>query len=224
MFALAENIGLNSCDVGYGDLKNFVVELIQRFMNKIISKAKIGANKLLQSVMILLVLSCASFAQERTWQTFSPDDGAWSILAPGILTPDKEALETPSTMGSYSYNDSNGFFAVIYRDTPKGRILWKPLKKSYFKKVRKGFIKSNKGQLLKDVEFSNGDIKGREVYIKVPDGAVLGRESQVKTKYRVQRSRMFFDGRRFYLLLAVLPEEEIDTPAINNYFNSFVLK
>ncbi len=53
---------------------------------------------------------------------------------------------------------------------------------------------------------------------------MMGRESQVKTKYRAQRLRMFFDDRRFYLLLAVLPEEEIDTPVINNYFNSFVVK
>ena len=181
-------------------------------------------NKFLHLLGILIVLSGGAFAQERTWKTFSPDNGAWSILAPGVMNPDEEALESPSTVGSYSYNDSNGFFAVIYRDTPKGRVLWKPLKKAHFKKVRKDFIKANKGELLKDEEFSNGNIEGREVYIKVPDGRVMGRESQVKTTYRVQRLRMFFDDRRFYLLLAVLPEEEIDSPAINNYFNSFVLK
>jgi len=187
-------------------------------------KGKTQVNKFLQFLGILLVLSCSTFAQERTWKTFSPDNGAWSILAPGIMNPDKEASESPSTMGSYSYNDSNGFFAVIYRDTPKGRILWKPLKKAHFKKVRNDFIKSNKGKLLKDEEFSNGNVEGREVHIKVPDGRVMGGESQLKTKYRVQRLRMFFDDRRFYLLLAVLPEEEIDTPVINNYFKSFVVK
>lgn len=182
-------------------------------------------NKFLQSLVILLILSCAAFAQdERTWETFSPGDGAWSILAPGVMSPDKEALESPSLMGSYSYNDSDGFFAVIYRDTPKGRILWKPFKKAHFTKVRKDFIKANKGELVKDEKFSNGNFTGREVYIKVPDGRSIGRESQVITKYRVQRLRMFFDDRRFYLVLAVLPEKEIDAPAINNYFNSFVVK
>jgi hypothetical protein len=40
----------------------------------------------------------------------------------------------------------------------------------------------------------------------------------------VQRLRMFVDDRRFNLVLAVLPEKEIDAPAINNYFNSFVVK
>ncbi len=181
-------------------------------------------NKFLQFLGILLILSCNAFAQERTWKTFSPDNGAWSILAPGIMNPDREALESPSTMGSYSYNDPNGFFSVIYRDTPKGRLLWKPLKKAHFKKVRNDFIKSNKGELLKDEPFSNSNVEGREVHIKVPEGRIMGRESQVKTKHRVQRLRMFFDDRRFYLLLAVLPEEEIDTPVINNYFNSFVVK
>jgi len=187
-------------------------------------KDKIRKNKFLLSLGIFLVLSCGAFAQERTWKTFSPDSGAWSILAPGIMNPDKEALESPSTMGSYSYNDSNGFFAVIYRDTPKGRILWKSLKKAHYKKVRNDFVKSNKGQLFKDEKFSNGNVEGREVYIKVPDGRVMGRENQVITKYRVQRLRMFFDDRRFYLLLAVLPAEEIDAPGIDNYFNSFVVK
>jgi hypothetical protein len=181
-------------------------------------------NKLLQFFGVLLVLISSTFAQERTWKTFSPDSGDWSILSPGIMSPDEEALESPSTMGSHSYNDSNGFFAVIYRDTPKGRILWKPLKKAHFKRVRNDFIKSNKGELIKDENFSNGSVEGREVHIKVPDGRVMDRESQIKTKYRVQRLRMFFDDRRFYLLLAVLPEEEIDAPVINNYFNSFIVK
>lgn len=181
-------------------------------------------NKLLQFLGTILVLSCSIFAQERAWKTFSPDNAEWSILAPGIMSPDKEALESPSTMGSYSYTDSSGFFAVIYRDTPKGRLLWKPFKKAHFNKVRKDFIKSNKGELLKDEKFSNGNVEGRDVYIRVPDGRVMGGESQIKTKYRVQRLRMFFDDRRFYLLLAVLPAGEIDTAAINNYFNSFVVK
>lgn len=204
--------------------KIFVVKLFQRFMNKIIFRSNASAGKLLQLSAILIVLNYFAFAQERTWQTFSPENNAWSILAPGVMKPDREALETSSAMGSYTYSDSTGFFAVIYRDTPKGRLLWKPIKNSYFKKVRKNFIKSNKGKLLKDVEFSNGTVKGREVYIKVPDGAVLDSENKVRTKYRLQRSRMFFYGKRFYLLLAVLPEQEIDDAAVTNYFNSFVLK
>lgn len=189
-----------------------------------IIKGKIRVSKFLQLFGILLVLSCAAFAQERNWKTFSPNNGEWSILAPGVMNPDPEALESPSTMGSYSYNDINGFFSVIYRDTPKGRILWKPFKKAHFSKVRKDFIKANKGELIKDEEFSNGAITGREVYIKVPDGRIMGAESQIKTKYRVQRLRMFFDDRRFYLLLAVLPEEEINDAAVNNYFTSFAIK
>jgi hypothetical protein len=184
----------------------------------------IRTNKLLQTFGILLVLSCACFAQERVWKTFVSDDSVWSILAPGAMLPDEAALESPSTMGSYSYNDANGFFSVIYRDTPGRRILWKPMKKAHIKKVRDNFIKNNNGQLLKDEEFSNGKVNGREVYVKIAEGSVIGRESQVKTKYRVHRMRMFFDDRRFYMVLAVLPEELIDTSVINNYFNSFVIK
>jgi hypothetical protein len=36
--------------------------------------------------------------------------------------------------------------------------------------------------------------------------------------------RMFFHGKRFYLLVAVLPENKIDAPEIDSYLNSFVAK
>ena len=184
----------------------------------------IRINKLLQTLVILLIVSCGVFAQEKTWKTFSPNTGGWSIIAPGIMLPDEAALESPSTMGSYSYSDANSFFSVIYRDTPKGRILWKPMKKSHFNRVRNDYIKNNNGKLIKDEKFSNGNMNGREVYVKIAEGNVIGRESQLETKYRVHRLRMFFDDRRFYLLIAVLPEESIDTPAITKYFNSFAIK
>jgi hypothetical protein len=186
---------------------------------------KIQINKFVHLLSIVLLLISYSFAQEtRDWKTFAPNTSEWSIAAPGEMVPDAEAQEFPSTMGSYSYTDATSFYAVIYRDTPKGRVLWGPLKNTHFKRVRKDFIKSNSGELLKDEKFSNGTYTGREVYIKVADGRVMDREGPFKTKYRVQRLRMFFDGRRFYLLLAVLPEKEIDSQSVNNYFNSFVLK
>ncbi len=180
--------------------------------------------KLLQSLAILLVLNCAAFAQQLTWKTFSPDTGgaAWSILAPGDMKPDAEAQAPGTTKGSYSYNDYNGFFAVIYRDSPRRLVPWKPNYSAYYKKIRNDVVKANKGQLLKEGEFSNGGEVGREAYVKIPSGTTLGGEGQIKTQYRVQRFRMFFHGKRFYVLLAVLPENLIDTPAIDAYFNSFV--
>jgi len=180
--------------------------------------------KILQIVGILIVLSCGVFAQQKSWKTFSPNDGAWSILAPGIMIPDSKALESPSTVGSYSYSDAKVFFSVIYRDTPKSRLLLGFSKESHIKKVRDNFVKTNKGQLIKDVEFSNGMGNGREVYVKIAEGNVIGGESQIDMKYRIHRMRLFFNKRRFYILLAVLPEKEIDSAEVNNFFNSFVIK
>ena len=183
----------------------------------------IRTNKLFQTFAILLVLTGGIFAQERVWKTFVSDDNAWSILAPGAMHPDQAALESPSTMGNYSFNDAKGFFSVIYRDTPKGRVLWSR-KKSHYSKVLDNFIKNNKGKLIKDEEFTNGRTEGREAYVKIAEGEIRAGESQIKTKYRIHRMRMFFNDRRFYVILAVLPEDLIDTPAINAYFNSFALK
>ena len=181
--------------------------------------------KIFQICALLLALTFGAAAQEaKTWQTFSPPNGAWTIFAPGVLSPDEEATEPQSLMGSYSYNDAKGFYSVIYRDTPKGKVLWKPLKTSHFKKVRKDFIKSNNGELLKEEKITVAGREGREVFIRVPESRFMTRESQIKPKYRVQRLRMFFDNRRFYLILAVLPEAEIDAAETNKFFDSFALK
>src|SRR5215213_5084805 len=191
-------------------------------MRKITFRASPRLNKLFQSLAILLALCSGAFAQQWTWKTFSPASGAWSILAPGEMRPDAEAEESNSTKGSYSYNDFNGFFAVIYRDSPKRWVPWKPNYKAYFKKIRNDAVEAAKGTLLKDEEFTNGDANGREVFIKVPSGTLIGAEGQVITKYRVERLRMFFRGKRFYLLVAVLPEADISSPAVNGYFDSFI--
>jgi hypothetical protein len=194
-------------------------------MRKIIFGLNPRLNKLFRLCAILLALCSYGFAQEeRAWKTFSPPGGAWSILAPGEMRADAEAQETDSTKGSYSYYDFNGFFAVIYRDSPKRFVPWKPNYKAYFKRIRKDAVEAAKGQLLKEEDLSIGGADGREVYIKVPSGTLIGTEGQVITKYRVERLRMFFHGKRFYLLVAVVPEADINSPEVNNFFNSFVVK
>ncbi len=181
----------------------------------------IRINKLL-FLGALFILSGSVLAQDRMWTTFSPNNGAWSILAPGRMQADEEALKTRSSKGSYAYTDFNGFFAVIYNNFSKWDFLTK--KGSRYNKQRDLVLKASKGKLLKDEEFTNGVINGREVYIMMPDTRVIGRESNIKPRHRVERFRMFFQDNRMYILLVVLPEEEIDTLAINNFLNSFAFK
>ena len=188
-------------------------------------ESEIRTNKLAVSIVILLVLSGGAFAQERNWKTFSPNDGAWSILSPCDMKPDAEAKELPSNKGSFSCNGFNGFFAVIYRDNPKWKVaLSKPFIKSYYRKIRESFIKSARGELVKDEEFTSGGVSGRETHIKMLNHKVFSRVDAAKTTYRVERLRMFFRNNRFYLLLAILPEDEIDAASTDNYMNSFTAK
>jgi hypothetical protein len=165
--------------------------------------------KVLLSLAVLLVSAGSALAQiqlERTWQTFNSPKGDWSILSPGAMEPDEGAQDAKSKMGSYGYRDSEGFFAVTYRDLPK---VPKKLKE-YYEKNREGAIKGVRGTLLSDNEFSRGSLTGREIYIQ--------------TETRVLRGRMFFHGKRFYLILAVLPGNQIGTAAINKYMDSFTVK
>ncbi|MEK7723429.1 MAG: hypothetical protein AAB336_03705 [Acidobacteriota bacterium] len=171
----------------------------------------------------ILILFCLGIsAQERTWKTYTPSKGNWSILAPGTLTPDAEAAKSNSKRGSYSYNDSNGFFAVIYTDYSKLNIF--PWKKAHYGKQRNLVMKANNASLVKDEEFTYGNITGREVRLRMPDNRTFARESLLRPQHRIQRFRMFFQGNRFYMILAVLPEEQISLPEIDKYFNSFTLK
>lgn len=178
--------------------------------------------KLLQILMLAAFLSALVNAQEREWKPYTPPRGEWTILAPGELKPDAEALANPSDRGSYSYTDYNGFFAVIYRDSPKRYLPWKPNYKAYFKKISRDAMKAANGEIISDAEFSSGALKGREVHIRIPNAQAKGRESVLKKTYRIERMRMFFHNKRFYLLLAVLPPDQVNTPAIDKYLNSFI--
>lgn len=171
---------------------------------------------------VLLFFTGNVLAQDRTWTTYSPKTGGWSILAPGILRADEEALKANSNQGSYSYNDFNGFFAVIYKDYSGLSFMFG--KKGHFTKQRDLVVKANNGKLIKDEAFTSGNIIGREVQILMPDNRVIERESNIKSMNRVQRFRMFFNGNRFYMILAVLPASEINLPAVTDYLNSFALK
>ena len=178
--------------------------------------------KLLSSLAIVLFFTSGVLAQEWAWRNFNPSGKSWSIIAPGEMKPDEEAKNPDGKMGSYSYSDFYGYFAVVWRDAPKTFLIpINPNQSAHFKKVRADFISASKGQLLKEEDFVSGRAKGRELYIKVPSGTMTGIEGQTLTKYRMERLRMFFIGRRFYMLIAVLPEDIVNTPPVDKFFNSF---
>lgn len=167
----------------------------------------IKMNKFLSFLVIILFLSYGVHSQERTWKIFSPPSGEWSIIAPGTLTSDTDTGKASSKLVGYDYKDKTGFFAVIYRGVSKV-----PKKtKSYFDKTRDEAVKGVTGRLIKEEDFTNGSITGREIYIQIDYG-------------RVERARMFFHGKRFYTVLAILTGDQVHTDEINTYFNSFTAR
>lgn len=171
---------------------------------------------------VLFILSLNISAQERVWKTFNSPKNEWSILAPGNLTPDSEAAKAKSRKGSYSFSDSNGFFAVIFNDYSKLNFF--PWKKAQYAKQRDLVMKANNATLVKDEEFTSGNITGHEIRLRMPDNRTFARETSLRPQHRIQRFRMFFKGNRLYMILAVLPEEQVSLPEIDKFFNSFVLK
>src|SRR5687768_8331539 len=97
--------------------------------------------RFLSSLAVIMFFSSGVLAQDWAWKPFSPAGKSWTILAPGEMTPDEEALEPRSKMGSYRYSDFYGFFAVVYRDASKGFLIsLPPDQKKHFKKVKNDFI------------------------------------------------------------------------------------
>ncbi len=185
-------------------------------------------NRILSQKAIFLLFALtisvgAAQAQERTWKTFTPGTKDWSILAPGAMQTDPEAIDSLGKKGGYSYRDATGFFAVAYENSPALTVaLYKPFIGSHYKKIRNSFVKSSRGKLLSDEKFkANGD-SGREFFVQIPDGSILDNEGRLQSRYKVGRFRIFFHGNRCYMLLAVLPEDQIKTFPINDYFTSFV--
>lgn len=160
--------------------------------------------KLLLWLTFLAAFSAVIAAQDRTWQTFTPAKGEWSILSPGAMEPDEEARQSLNKRGSFTYKDFDGFFGVAYRDLPR---MPKDIK-VYYLKTRDGAVQGVKGKLVKEEEFTSKGITGYEIHIK--------------TDYSVERARMFFHAQRFYVVLAVLPDDQIDGDEVTAYFNSFI--
>ncbi len=165
----------------------------------------------------------AQTQEDRKWKTFTPDTKDWSILAPGTMQTDPEAIDSLGKKGGYSYRDGTGFFAVVYENSAGWVVMFnKPFIGSHYKKIRDSFVKSSKGKLIKDEKFkANGD-SGREFYVEIPDGRVLDNEGQLKSRTKIGRFRIFFHGNRCYMLLAVVPQDQVNTFPINDYFTSFV--
>lgn len=175
-------------------------------------------------LLLSLIFSLSVWAQGRTWKKFSPASNDWTILASGEMVADEAALNPKSDRGSHTYSDFGGFFAVVYRDAPKRRYVpWKINRQAYYEKIARDAAKAAKGEIIRRDDFSNGSISGREIYIKIPNIKVQAAESPTRMTYRIERMRMFFDEKRFYMVLAVLPEDEIDSVETNNYMYSFVL-
>lgn len=165
--------------------------------------------KLIFTFLIVLIFALYASAQEtlRNWQSFSPTNGDFTVLAPGKMRPDDNAAEGNKKKGSYGYKDKTGFFAVLYQKMPHQP---KKLDK-YFDKSRDLAVKGVNGRLLSENNFSSNGLKGREIFIQMDYG-------------RVERARLFFNGKRLYILIAIVPSTEVNSDEINKYMSSFTAK
>lgn len=156
---------------------------------------------------IILTLTLGTSAQQnfqQNWQLFTTPNRDFTILSPGQMRPNDDAASGSKKKGSYGYKDKTGSFIVLYQKMPKQP---KKLDK-YFDKSRDLAVKGVNGRLLKENSFSSNGFTGREIFVQMDYG-------------RVERARMFFHGKRLYVVLAIVPDTEVNTDEINSYMSSF---
>ncbi len=161
------------------------------------------------SISVLLILVASALGQEtfRNWQPFTPSNGDFTILSPGPMHPNSDASAGSEKKGLYGYKDKTGYFAVLYQKMPHQPK--KPGK--YFDKNRDGAVKGVNGRLLRETDFSYNGFSGREFVIEMDYG-------------QIERARMFFHGKRLYVVIAIIPATEADSDSINKFMGSFSAK
>lgn len=165
--------------------------------------------KLILSFSVLFIFAIGAAGQEtlRNWQPFTPKTGDFTILSPGPMRPNSDAADGSTKKGLYGYKDKTGYFAVLYQKMPHEPK--KPGK--YFDKNRDGAVKGVNGRLLRETDFSFNGFSGREFLIEMDYG-------------QVERARMFFHGKRLYVVIAIISATEANSNSINKYMESFTAK
>lgn len=141
-------------------------------------------------------------------KTFTPTDKSFSVDLPG--TP-SESTEPPrqrgiDSMKSYQLRANNHNYLIqsmVFSKVPEDRT-------ALLNQVRDNFLQDTRKVLVSEEPVTSGDLSGREIHIKLPDG-------------RYQYIRMMFVGSHLYVLLIQSPDGRDNNPRVEAFFDSFHL-
>jgi hypothetical protein len=155
-------------------------------------------------LVFLLTCSSACLAQAQ-WTTFSEAGGRFIALL-----PDKP-VQSSNAPPTFIVGTGSGVYAISYTDSHEGSDWAETLKAE-----KDSAISGLSGKVLQEKDISLNGFRGRAYSFEgnMPSGAIRGPISG--------ELRLYFNGHRFYMLMAVMPKG-IKNADVTKFMNSFQL-
>jgi len=169
--------------------------------------------KLVMAVIILAAACVFTNAQQTAWTAFSSDEGGFSVLMPGVPSPNKLTVNTASgvkeaDMFTLNEGDLNEYI-IAYSKYSKTDSKSRSTDK-LFNAVRDGLLSFQQGKLLSEAAINLDGYIGREIAFQSPDGFIT-------------RARFYVVGNRFYQISARAKTNERAPEAMKRFLDSFRL-
>ncbi len=155
-------------------------------------------------IMFLLMYSSVSLGQAQ-WTTFSEANGRFEVSLPG------KPLQSSSAPPTFVLSTASGVYVISYTDAHEGADWAETLKAE-----KDSVITGLSGNVLKENDISLSGSRGRSYSFegKMPSGSITG---PIRGELH-----LYFNGHRFYMLMAVVPKRS-RTEDVTKFMNSFHL-
>jgi hypothetical protein len=155
---------------------------------------------------------------------FRSDKGRFSIFAPSPLQEKKIAAKTPvGTLDVFAFTlrEGGSEYSVIYTDMKSSyfpfvkylpNFLQADDREKVLDRMRDNWAKRIHGAIAGESKISHDGYPGREIVFNAPER--FGHDVVLKV-------RIFLVGSRLYQVFVAAPREELNTPEVNDFFESF---
>ncbi len=164
------------------------------------------------AAMLILAAGC----HKANWQAFSPAGGNFSVLMPGEPADKSRTQDSPSgqaTTHLYIYSTNDAAYAVSYTDRPASTAGDDP--QQFLNRLRDAQAAKSGGKLLAEspIRLANA-WPGLELRASVSQGD--GKHAM--------RTRMYLVNKRLYQVLVILPQDQLSSPDVEKFLDSFKLQ
>jgi hypothetical protein len=159
----------------------------------------------LKLILALLLVSSASSLAQTQWTAFSETKGGFKALLPG------KPVQSSNSPPTFALGTASGIYVISYTDGHEGGD-WAQIQKA----ERDSTIPGLNGKVSQEKEISLAGYRGKSYIFNgnLPSGAITGPIGG--------ELRLYFNGHRFYMVMAVVPQGS-ESDAVAKFLDSFQL-